>query len=100
MPSVRMRPRILNPAGKRDSRPLGQRGGFKIDLEVRQLSAYARVERAVGLGLCEREARQGDRTCHQCGERSAIDDHDCSSLSKACSNYSALPRPTKLIARE
>src|SRR6267378_2519764 len=80
-----MGPGVLNPAGERDSRAFGQRGGVKIDLEVGQLPADARIEGAVGLGLRERQARRGDRTGEQCGERAAIDDHDCSSLSKLVS---------------
>src|SRR5260370_6345297 len=79
-----MGPGVLNPAGEGDGRAFGQCGGVKIDLEVGQLPADARVEGAVGLGLRERQARRRDRACEQCGERAAIDDHDCSSLSKAC----------------
>src|SRR5229473_6217549 len=71
-----MRPGVLNPAGERDSRAFGQRGGVKINLEVGQLPADARIEGAVGLGLRERQARRGDRTGEQCGERAAIDDQD------------------------
>src|SRR5258708_20289629 len=75
---------VLNPAGERDGRAFGQCGGVKIDLEVGQLPADARIEGAVGLGLRERQARRPDRAGEQCGERAAIDDHDCSSLCKAC----------------
>src|SRR5262252_5095852 len=82
-----MWPSILNPAGERDGRAFGERGGVKVDLEVCQLPADARIERAVVLGLRERQARRGHRTGEQCGEGAAIDDHDCSSLSKACCCY-------------
>src|SRR5258708_21670488 len=88
-----MWPRILNPAGERDGCAFRQCGGVKIDLEVGQLPADARIEGAVGLGLCERQARRRDRTGEQCGERTAIDDHDCSSLSKLVSRYLAPGRP-------
>src|SRR5215471_7697992 len=77
-----MWPSILNPAGERDGRALGQRGGVKIDLEVCQLPADARIEGTVVVGLREDKAWRGDRTSEQCRERAAIDDHDCSSLSK------------------
>jgi hypothetical protein len=76
-----MWPSILNPARERDGCAFGQRGAVKIDLEVCQLATDARIEGAVVPGLRERHARRGDRAAQQCGERSAIDYHDCSSLS-------------------
>src|SRR6266436_5602174 len=88
-----MGPSVLNPAGERDGRAFGQCGGVKIDLEVGQLPADARIEGAVGLGLRERQARRRERAGEQCGERAAIDDHDCSSLSKACFRYLTPGRP-------
>src|SRR5215475_9742278 len=79
-----MRPGVLNAAGERDGRAFGQCGSVKVDLEMGQLPADARIKGAVGLGLRERQARRCDRAGEQCGERAAIDDHDGSSLSKAC----------------
>src|SRR5712692_1297229 len=97
-----MGPGVLNPAGERDGCTFGQCGGGKIDLEVGELPADARIEGAVGLGLRERQARRRDRAGEQCGERAAIDDHDCSSLSKACSSnlmYSKVAEQSRQIVR-
>src|SRR5258708_35190010 len=94
---------VLNPAGERDGRAFGQCGGVKIDLEVGQLPSDARVECEVGLGLRERQARRRDRACEQCGERAAIDDYDCSSLSKACfplSNNWSTSSTSSLLTRK
>src|SRR5215470_10103168 len=84
---ARMWPCVLNSAGERDRRPLGQCGGAEIDLVVGQLSANARIEGAVVLGLRERCARGGKRACKHAGECASSDGHGYSSLSKACCRY-------------
>src|SRR3954451_11464770 len=82
-----MRPCVLNSAGERDRRPLGQCRRAEIDLVVGQLSADAGIEGAVVLGLRERETRRGKCAREHTGERASSDDHGYSSLSKACSAY-------------